>query len=47
MESYRSESKIKEMKSLISELNTASDMYYNTSNTIMSDKEWDIKLAFC
>ncbi|XZI06049.1 NAD-dependent DNA ligase LigA (plasmid) [Clostridium perfringens] len=44
MESYRSESKIKEMKSLISELNTASDMYYNTSNTIMSDKEWDIKL---
>ncbi|MDM0660048.1 NAD-dependent DNA ligase LigA [Clostridium perfringens] len=44
MESYRSESKIKEMKSLISELNTASDIYYNTSNTIMSDKEWDIKL---
>ncbi|MGM8331778.1 NAD-dependent DNA ligase LigA [Clostridium perfringens] len=44
MESYRSESKIKEMKSLISELNTASDMYYNTSNTVMSDKEWDIKL---
>ncbi|MFY8264733.1 NAD-dependent DNA ligase LigA [Clostridium perfringens] len=44
MESYRSESKIKEMKSLISELNTASDMYYNTSNTIMNDKDWDIKL---
>ncbi|EGT3619410.1 NAD-dependent DNA ligase LigA [Clostridium perfringens] len=44
MESYRSESKIKEMKSLVSELNMASDMYYNTSNTIMSDKEWDIKL---
>ncbi|HGD0580711.1 TPA: NAD-dependent DNA ligase LigA [Clostridium perfringens] len=44
MESYRSESKIKEMKSLISELNMASDMYYNTSDTIMSDKEWDIKL---
>ena len=44
MESYRSEYKIKEMKSLISELNTASDIYYNTSNTIMSDKEWDIKL---
>lgn len=44
MESYRSESKIKEMKSLISELNIASDMYYNTSNTIMSDKDWDIKL---
>lgn len=44
MESYRSEYKIKEMKSLISELNEASDMYYNTSNTIMSDKEWDIKL---
>ncbi|MBO3356141.1 NAD-dependent DNA ligase LigA [Clostridium perfringens] len=44
MESYRSEFKIKEMKSLISELNIASDMYYNTSNTIMNDKEWDIKL---
>lgn len=44
MESYRSESKIKKMKSLISELNMASDIYYNTSNTIMSDKEWDIKL---
>lgn len=44
MESYRSKFKIKEMKSLISELNIASDMYYNTSNTIMNDKEWDIKL---
>ena len=44
MEGYRNESKIKEMKSLMSELNTASDIYYNTSNTIMSDKEWDIKL---
>lgn len=44
MGNYRSESTIKEMKSLIYELNTASDMYYNTSNTIMSDKEWDIKL---
>ncbi|MBO3398533.1 NAD-dependent DNA ligase LigA [Clostridium perfringens] len=44
MESYRSKFKTKEMKSLISELNIASDMYYNTSNTIMNDKEWDIKL---
>lgn len=44
MESYRGKSKIKEMKNLISELNAASDMYYNTSNTIMSDKEWDMKL---
>ncbi|EPB8173168.1 NAD-dependent DNA ligase LigA [Clostridium perfringens] len=44
MESYRSKFKIKEMKSLISELNIASDIYYNTSNTIMNDKEWDIKL---
>lgn len=44
MESYRNDSKIKEMKNLISELNMASDIYYNTSNTIMSDKEWDIKL---
>lgn len=44
MESYSGKSKIKEMKNLISELNIASDMYYNTSNTIMSDKEWDMKL---
>ncbi|XZH34338.1 NAD-dependent DNA ligase LigA (plasmid) [Clostridium perfringens] len=44
MESYRNDSKIKEMKNLISELNMASDIYYNTSNTIMSDKEWDIKI---
>lgn len=44
MESYRGKSKIKEMKNLVSELNAASDMYYNTSNTIMSDKEWDMKL---
>ncbi|MGU8679037.1 NAD-dependent DNA ligase LigA [Clostridium perfringens] len=43
MESYRSKFKIKEMKSLISELNIASDMYYNTSNTIMNDKDWDMK----
>lgn len=44
MENYKGKSKIKEMKNLISELNAASDMYYNTSNTIMSDKEWDMKL---
>lgn len=43
MDSYRGESMIKEMKHLISELNVASDMYHNTSNTIMSDKSWDIK----
>lgn len=43
MDSYRGESMIKEMKNLIFELNIASDMYYNTSNTIMGDKNWDIK----
>ncbi|MDM0587771.1 NAD-dependent DNA ligase LigA [Clostridium perfringens] len=43
MDSYRGESMIKEMRHLISELNVASDMYHNTSNTIMSDKSWDIK----
>lgn len=33
------------MRSLIEELNKASDAYYNTGNTIMSDKEFDTKLA--
>ena len=37
--------KIIEMKNLIEELNKASDAYYNTGNTIMSDKEFDNKLA--
>jgi len=36
---------IKKMKNLIEELNKASDAYYNTGNTIMSDKEFDTKLA--
>lgn len=37
--------KIIEMKNLIEELNKASDAYYNTGNTIMSDKEFDSKLS--
>ena len=37
------ESKVK-IYQLIKELNQASDAYYNTGNTIMSDKEFDSKL---
>ena len=36
---------ILEIKKLVEELNKASDAYYNTGNTIMSDKEFDSKLA--
>ena len=36
---------ILEMKKLVEELNKASDAYYNTESTIMSDKEFDTKLA--
>lgn len=39
------ENKILKMKKLIEKLNKASDAYYNTGNTIMSDKEFDAKLA--
>jgi len=35
------ENKIEQMKSLIIELNAASNAYYNTGDTIMSDKEFD------
>ena len=36
---------ILEIKKLVEELNKASEAYYNTGNTIMSDKEFDTKLA--
>lgn len=39
------ENKTVKMKQLIEKLNKASDAYYNTGNTIMSDKEFDLKLA--
>ena len=39
------ERKIAKIKQLIEKLNIASDTYYNTGNTIMSDKEFDAKLA--
>ena len=39
------ENKIVKMKQLIEKLNKASDAYYNTGNTIMSDKEFDSKLS--
>jgi len=38
--------KIIKMKQLVEELNKASDAYYNTGNTIMSDKEFDSKLKY-
>lgn len=38
------ENKIKQMKRLIVELNAASNAYYNTGDTIMSDKEFDRKV---
>ena len=36
--------KLTEMKNLITELNTASDAYYNGKNVLMSDAEFDLKL---
>ena len=38
------ENKIEQMKNLIIELNEASNAYYNTGDTIMSDKEFDRKV---
>lgn len=37
-------SKIEKMKNLISELNKASNAYYNSGTTIMTDTEFDLKL---
>ena len=37
--------KLVKIKELIEKLNSASEAYYNTGNTIMSDKEFDTKLA--
>lgn len=36
--------KVAEMKKLIEKLNKASEAYYNTGHTIMSDKEFDMEL---
>lgn len=38
-------SKLVKIKELVEQLNKASEAYYNTGNTIMSDKEFDFKLA--
>ena len=39
----RLDNKIKKIRSLVNELNEASDAYYNSGNPIMSDLEFDIR----
>ena len=37
------DNKIEKIRSLVNELNEASDAYYNSGNPIMSDLEFDIR----